>query len=130
VARDADRMAQGPKRAVFRPLITLHTETRPRTGDGKDLRSPARPGQKAVVIDIREAGDGFHVDLELSGGLGKQKPPAPPGAVPELGEELLYTVLGGHFTAAVPDDTDVPWTHGGPREHYQPTDDDAQEVWE
>ncbi|MFD8077695.1 hypothetical protein ACFV3E_34160 [Streptomyces sp. NPDC059718] len=131
VARDAERMVPGPKRPVFRPMITLRTETRPRTGDGKDVRSPARTGQKAVVIGIREAEDGFHVDLELSGGLGKQKPPALPGAIPELGEELLYTVLGGHFTtAAVPDDTDVPWTHGGPREGYQPTDDDAQEVWE
>ncbi|MET8631647.1 hypothetical protein [Streptomyces sp. NPDC004680] len=131
VARDAERMVQGPKRAVFRPTVTLQTETRPRTGDGKELRSPTRPGQKAVVVNIREAADGFHVDLELSGGLGKQKPPASPGAVPELGEELLYTVLGGHFTsAAVPDDNDVPWTHGGPREDYQPTNDDAQEVWE
>ncbi|MFF3877172.1 hypothetical protein [Streptomyces sp. NPDC001978] len=131
VARDAERMVQGPKRAVFRPLVTLHTETRPRTGDGKELRSPTRPGQKAVVIDIREAADGFHVDLELSGGLGKQKPPAPDGAIPDLGEEILYTVLGGHFTsAAVPDDNEVPWTHGGAHEDYQPTDDDAQEAWE
>ncbi|MFE7243474.1 hypothetical protein [Streptomyces sp. NPDC057580] len=132
VARDAERMVQGPKRVVFRPMITLHTEARPRTGDGKELRSPARADQKAAILDIRETSDGFHVDLELSGGLqNKRKPPAPPGAVPELGEELVYTVLGGHFTAAaVPDDTDVPWTHGGSQEDYQPTDDDAQEVWE
>jgi hypothetical protein len=133
-ATDPERMIPGPKRALFRPLVTLRTGSPPRRiRPGDTIKSPARPDQPAKVLTIRDLADGeTEVDLELTGGLArKQKPPAPPGCVPEPGELLCYTVLGTRFSPpSFPSEEDTPWTHGGPPTPYTPTEDDADEVWE
>ncbi|TDC25677.1 hypothetical protein E1265_06320 [Streptomyces sp. 8K308] len=124
------RSAKG--RAVLRPLITLTTTAgtgRLRVGD--KVHSPARPTQAAEVLDLRVTTDGTHeIDFELSGGMGRKLQP-PPGSVPELGEEVCYASFQPNkVTPPLPADEDTPWTHGGPPEPYEPTDDDANEAWE
>ncbi|HEX8627042.1 MAG TPA: hypothetical protein VF755_02585, partial [Catenuloplanes sp.] len=112
----ADRVDDSGRRPVLRPRIMLLTAEPVRVVVGTALTSPARPGQKAVVVSV-SATDGpkTEVVLELSGGMGR-KLVAEPGSVPEVGERLLYTTLseayrpGGGF----PDPDQTPWTHGGP----------------
>ncbi|MCT2592152.1 hypothetical protein LHJ74_19965 [Streptomyces sp. N2-109] len=150
-AREPDRVIEsgggggrGGKAGLFRPLVTLRTEQRPPIGEGETVLSPDRPGQKAEILTIRDlggsdssdsdggAGNGFEADIQLSGGFGgKRKPPAPPGSIPEIGEQLCYTTLGQYVASAqLPDDADTPWTHGGPPQPYEPTHEDAEETWE
>ncbi|MDV9169025.1 hypothetical protein R6V09_02575 [Streptomyces sp. W16] len=128
------RMIVAPSgRQLLRPLLTLSLPRPGRLHVRDEMRSPARAGQKAEVLAIRRTEEGpYEIDFELSGGMGRsQRPPAPPGTVPELGEEVCYTSLPV-FTrpAALPDDESTPWTHGGPPQPHAPTDDDANEAWE
>jgi hypothetical protein len=120
---------------VWRPTITLRTGTDTRVGlaVGTEVKSPARPGQGARILDVRQEDDGSHtVVLQLEGGFArKRKPPAPSGTLAEAGEELTYTTLNPTaMPSALPDEENTPWTHGGPPHPYEPTDEDAEETWE
>lgn len=133
--RDEDRFLPGakPSSQVWRPTITLRTETAVGLSVGTEVKSPARPGQQAHILDVRQEEDGGHVVvLQLKGGFAnKRKPPAPAGTLAETGEELTYTTLNpAAVPSALPGEEDTPWTHGGPPRPYEPTDEDAEETWE
>jgi hypothetical protein len=126
-----DRVDTSGKRRVLRPHVTVLTADPVRFGPGAQLSSPARPGQKARVVLVNVAGpEKTEVVLELSGGMGSALQ-APPGTVPEVGEQLTYTSLGDGFSQAaeLPDRSETPWTHGGPPAEYVPTSEDAAEEW-
>ncbi|MFJ4412605.1 hypothetical protein [Streptomyces sp. NPDC088910] len=126
-------MLSKANRVSLRPMVTLSVPGPGRFRVGDEVRSPARQAQEATVLAIRGEGDGpYEIDLELSKGMGRsQRPPAPPGSVPALGEEVCYTSVSFFsMPAALPDDEATPWTHGGPPPPHRPTDDDANEVWE
>ncbi|MFE4606754.1 hypothetical protein ACFRK5_00135 [Streptomyces niveus] len=131
---EPDRIVRSAaNRVSLRPMITLTVPGLGRFRVGDEIRSPARPTQEARIMAVRGAGNGpYEIDLELSRGMGRsQRPPAPPGTVPVLGEEVCYTSMSFFsMPAALPDDEDTPWTHGGPPALHQPTDDDANEAWE
>lgn len=131
VAAERDRIDISSRRARLRPRITVDTEDGVPMDEGAELRSPARPQQKARVLSIEAAGDGrIRVVLELSGGMGHRLT-APPGTVPEAGETVCYAAFADtyHPPATVPAPEETPWTHGGPPVPYQPTDEDAREAW-
>ncbi|MEV6974109.1 hypothetical protein [Kitasatospora sp. NPDC093806] len=132
VARDEDRLLPGARSPLWRPTITIRTDRPLRLETGAKVISPARPGQSAEIIDVTPH-DGTHlVVLQLSGGFAnKRKPPAPPGTLAETDEQLTYTVLSlDTMPTALPAEEDTPWTHGGPRQPYEPTEEDAEEEWE
>ncbi len=113
---NTDRIDDSGRRPVLRPRIMLLVDEAVRHDVGTALTSPARPGQKAVVVSVHPCdGPKTEVVLELSGGMGRRLV-AEPGSVPEVGERLLYTTLseawrpGGSF----PEPDRTPWTHGGP----------------
>jgi hypothetical protein len=110
-----DRVDDSGKRPVLRPRIMVATTESPRLDPGATLTSPARPAQKAKVVSITPTPTGADVLLELSGGMGRRLTPDP-GSVPEIGETLLLTTLTEAYrpTAAFPDPSETPWTHGGP----------------
>jgi hypothetical protein len=124
------------KRPVLRPRVTVATADEVLFTPGAVLRSPARPGQQATVVDIVPPGAGTTSDprtlvvLELKGGMGRSLTP-PPGSVPAVGEHVTYTSLRNEFQAAAkfPGIQDTPWTHGGPPPEYLPDDEDAREPW-
>lgn len=134
VARaDPARLDTSGKRAVLRPQVTVATRDTVLVGPGASLRSPARPGQRARVIEVAPGGasEGMTlVVLELKGGMGRSLTPAP-GSVPEVGEEVTFTTLSDDFqpAPAFPSKEETPWTHGGPPAEYEPTDEDAREDW-
>ncbi|MFJ8436988.1 hypothetical protein ACIQ9P_37415 [Kitasatospora sp. NPDC094019] len=131
VARDVDRFEPGSRSPKWRPTITVHSEHPVRLPVGTAVRSPARPGQPARVIDVTPH-DGTHlVILELSGGFAnKRKPPPPDGTLADVGETVTYTDLDlGSQPAKLPAEEHTPWTHGGPPTPYEPTDEDAEEEW-
>lgn len=112
----ADRIDDSGKRPVLRPRIMVSTAEPVRVEKGAALTSPARPGQKALVVSVTAIDDGTtEVLLELSGGMGR-KLVAEPGSVPEVGERLLLTTLSEAYRpgGAFPDKDQTPWTHGGP----------------
>jgi hypothetical protein len=111
-----DRIDDSGRRPVLRPRVLVRTDEPVRVPPGTTLTSPARPAQKAIVVAITPAPDGWtDVLLELSGGMGRRLV-AEPGTVPELGERLVLTALSEAFRApaAFPDPAETPWTHGGP----------------
>ncbi|WP_229071939.1 hypothetical protein [Actinoplanes sp. DH11] len=112
-----NRVDDRGKRPVLRPRIMVHTTEPVRMEPGTSLTSPARTAQKARVVSVAPAGDGFDVLLELSGGMGR-KLVAEPGSVPEVGERLVLTTLSEAYRpgGSLPDPSDTPWTHGGPPE--------------
>jgi hypothetical protein len=112
----ADRIDDSGKRPVLRPRIMVVTAEPVRVEPGATLTSPARPGQKALVVSLAANPDGkTEVLLELSGGMGR-KLVAEPGSVPEVGERLLLTTLSEAYRpgGAFPEPDQTPWTHGGP----------------
>ncbi|WP_232326429.1 hypothetical protein [Microbispora sp. ATCC PTA-5024] len=126
IAADPTRIVAGGRR-MLRPLITVHTSDPIRLAPGQVLRSPARPGQKAEIIEL----DAGRITLELSGGMGNSLTPRA-GSVPEIGERLTYTDLevpSPRRRPPFPSRENTPWTHGGPPPEYVPTDEDAQEAW-
>jgi hypothetical protein len=132
-SREPNRLDETGKRAVPRPWITVATEDEVIMEPGTVIRSPARPGQRAVVKEVippDSAGGTTYVTLELTSGMGNGRVPRP-GSIPEFGEELTYTSLSDDFQPApkFPEREDTPWTHGGPPQDYVPTDDDAREDW-
>jgi hypothetical protein len=111
-----DRVDDSGRRPVLRPRIIVHTAEPVRVEPGATLTSPARPGQKALVVSVTPADDGAtDVLLELSGGMGRRLVPEP-GTVPAAGESIVLTTLSEAFRPAgsLPDPADTPWTHGGP----------------
>jgi hypothetical protein len=123
--------ADGGKRPVLRPLVTVATSDEVLFEPGAVLKSPARPGQQATVTGVLPAGDGrTRVILELKGGMGRSLTP-PPGSVPAAGEYVTYTTLRDDFQPPpkFPDIEDTPWTHGGPPPEYVADDEDAREDW-
>jgi hypothetical protein len=112
---------------VLRPEVTVHTDDPVRMELGAVLTSPARPAQKAVVVDVSPP----LVVLHLSGGTGRSLTP-PPGSVPELGESVTYTATADSFQppGKFPSRDETPWTHGGPPPEFVPTETDAGEEWE
>ncbi|MET8216225.1 hypothetical protein [Streptomyces hirsutus] len=103
-----------------------------RLAAGKEIKCPARPGQKAEIVEVVPENDGHTVVIQLNGGFNnKRKPPAPPGTSAEVGETVTCTSVDPKAMPSVlPAEEDTPWTHGGPPERYEPTDDDAEESWE
>jgi hypothetical protein len=132
VAAEQERLVtQNGKRPVLRPLVTVATSDQVLFEAGAVLRSPARPGQQATVMEVGPDGDGrTQVILELKGGMGRSLTP-PPGSVPAVGDDVTYTSLRDDFQPApkFPDKEDTPWTHGGPPPEYVPDDEDAREDW-
>ncbi|WP_425827540.1 hypothetical protein [Streptomyces fractus] len=133
VARDPERLDTTGTTPRRRPTVTLRTTELPRAPVGATVRCPARMGQKTEVVHVGPTSDGaFEVVLQIVTGLGRgYKQPLPPGAVPALGEELTYTTLDPRgVPRSLPTDEDTPWTHGGPPAPYDPTPEDAEELWE
>jgi hypothetical protein len=131
-AVDRDRRRANEKGTqVTRPLVTVRTGDPVHLSPGTKVVARERPKQTGVVEEVERRPDAVLVTLELSGGMGRSRIP-PPGTVPELDEVLCYTsVLAENIpTPPLPDADSTPWTHGGPPQPYQPTDDDAREVWE
>jgi hypothetical protein len=129
------------KKPLLRPRITVATVDEVLFAPGAVLRSPARSGQQATVIDVvppaapgtaaDPAGGGrTRVVLELKGGMGRSLTPSP-GSVPAVREYVTYTSLRDDFQPEpkFPASQDTPWTHGGPPPQYGPADEDAREDW-
>ncbi|MFF3286439.1 hypothetical protein [Streptomyces sp. NPDC003023] len=133
-ARDEDRFVDGtrPGSTVWRPTITVRSETPVRLAVGAQIKCPARAGQKAEIVDVVPDGDTHAVVVQLNGGFDrKRKPPAPPGTLAEVGDTITYTSVDPKSMPSVlPAEEDTPWTHGGPPQPYEPTDEDAEETWE
>ncbi|WP_329176824.1 hypothetical protein [Streptomyces sp. NBC_01477] len=133
VDRDPDRLDLSGKTPKRRPTITLRTEERPDVVVGTVVRSPARSSQAAEVLGLTDLPDGAcEALLQVTSGLGRgYKQPLPPGAVPEVGEQLTYTTLSPNgVPSRLPATENTPWTHGGPPQPYQPSTEDAEETWE
>lgn len=130
VAAEPDRVDASGKRRVLRPRIAVDTEDEVLAGAGAELTSPARPNQKARVVDVTRASCRTQVVLELQGGMGRSLTPEP-GSVPVIGESVCYATFNDGFQRppAFPDPEDTPWTHGGPPPQYVPSDEDAREDW-
>ncbi len=130
IAAEPDRVDAAGKRRVLRPRITVDTDDEVLAGTGVELTSPARPSQKARVVDVTRAGGRTRVVLELQGGMGRALTPEP-GSVPAIGESVCFATFNDGFQRppAFPDPEDTPWTHGGPPPQYVPSEEDAQEDW-
>jgi len=125
------RLDESGRKAKLRPWIWVETTDEVTAGPGSELRSPARPGQKAVVIDVDQQEHRTLVTLELQNGMGRGLSPAP-GSVPEADDVVCYTTLTLDFQPSpeFPSREDTPWTHGGPPPEYVATDLDATEAWD
>lgn len=147
IAADPARLDVSGTRATLRPVISVETTDEVIFEAGTVLRCPDRPAQDARVVMVTglRAAPGdlagadpaearrerpTEVTLELKGGMGRAKV-APPGTVPDVGDQVTYTTLRDDFqpAAVFGDREDTPWTHGGPPREYLPTDDDAREDW-
>jgi hypothetical protein len=133
-ARDEERTVPGARlgSTLWRPTLTVLCELPVSLAAGTAVKSPPRPGQKAEILDVVPDGTGSAVLIQLNGGFdNKRKPPAPPGTLAALGETVTYTSIDPKsMPSALPSEEDTPWTHGGPPQPYEPTDEDAEEVWE
>jgi hypothetical protein len=125
------RLDESGKRAKLRPWITVETTDEVTAEPGAELRSPARPSQKAAVIQVDKLDGRTRVTLELQNGMGRGLVPLP-GSVPEADDGLCYTTLKLEFQQPpeFPGREDTPWTHGGPPPEYVPADLDAAEPWD
>ena len=126
VAAEPDRVDATGRRRVLRPRITVQTEDDTIAEPGVTLTSPARPGQKARVVEVT----GPRVVLELQGGMGRSLTPEP-GSVPSVGEPVCYAAFSDTWQPppAFPEPEDTPWTHGGPPPEYVPSGEDGREDW-
>jgi len=126
VTAEPDRVDATGRRRVLRPRITVETEDDMVAETSVTLTSPARPSQKARVVDVT----GPQVVLELQGGMGRSLTPEP-GSVPAVGEPVCYAAFSDAWQPppAFPEPEDTPWTHGGPPPEYIPSDEDAREDW-
>jgi hypothetical protein len=135
VRAEPARLDESGKKARLRPWVWVETSDEVTAGQGAELRSPARPGQKAVVIDVElltgEQEGRTLVTLELQNGMGRGLTPAP-GSVPEPDDVACYTTLTLDFQPSpeFPGREDTPWTHGGPPPEYVATEQDGTEAWD
>ncbi|MER7540566.1 hypothetical protein ABTX77_38235 [Streptomyces sp. NPDC097704] len=133
-ARDEERTVPGkrPGSTLWRPTVTVHCELPLSMAVGTEVKSPARPGQDAEILEVTPHGDGAVVLVQLNGGFDrKRRPPAPPGTLATLGEQVTFTSIDPKSVpSSLPAEEDTPWTHGGPPQPYEPTDEDAEEVWD
>ncbi|WP_026239687.1 hypothetical protein [Parafrankia discariae] len=134
VAVDRDRRipnGSGKGRLVTRPLVTLRTEDAVRLAVGMKVAAAERRRQECVIAGVEPCDAGLLVTLEVQKGMGRSAVPAP-GTVPEVGETLCYSgVLAESVrSASMPAAEDTPWTHGGPPQPYEPTEQDTAEAWE
>ena len=85
---------------------------------------------KATSLPVVEVTD-VDVTLELEGGMGHSTKAAPPGTIPEVGDEVAYDPVSDAYQppGRFPSREDTPWTHGGPPPEYLPTEGDATEEW-
>ena len=129
IAAEPGRVEATGRRRKLRPRIALTTEDPVRVEVGDSLRSPGRPGQRALVVSV-SAGRPAEVVLELSGGMGRTLTPVP-GSVPAVGDRVCYTKLSDSYQpfGSFPSREETPWTHGGPPPEYVPDGEDANEVW-
>jgi hypothetical protein len=129
-AAEPDRVDATGRRRVLRPRITVDTDDDLVIQRGAELTSPARPNQKARVLDVVLAGGQTQVMLELQGGMGRSLTPEP-GSVPGVGELVCYAAFNDSYRPppAFPEPEQTPWTHGGPPPPYVPSGDDANEDW-
>ena len=135
VRAEPTRLDESGKKAKLRPWIWVETTDEVTAVPGTELRSPARPGQKAVVIEVelpqgQQEGRAL-VTLELQNGMGRGLAPAP-GSVPEADDVVCYTTLTLDFQPSpeFPSREDTPWTHGGPPPEYVATELDGTESWD
>ncbi|OHV23892.1 hypothetical protein BBK14_23825 [Parafrankia soli] len=134
VAVDRDRRVpngRGKGRLVTRPLVTLRTEDPVRLALGMKVVATRRRRQECVVTALEPCDAGILVTLEAQNGMGRSAAPAP-GSVPEVGESLCYSsvLADGVRSATMPEAEDTPWTHGGPPQPYEPSEQDTAEAWE
>jgi hypothetical protein len=132
VHADPARLDESGKKAKLRPWIWVETSDEVTAGPGAELRSPARPAQKAMVIGVeplqgQQEGRTL-VTLELQNGMGRGLAPAP-GSVPAADDVVCYTTLTLDFQPSpeFPSREDTPWTHGGPPPEYLPAEQDRTE---
>jgi hypothetical protein len=129
------RLDESGKKAKLRPWIWVETTDEVTAVPGTELRSPARPSQKAVVIGVEPPGEQQEgrtlVTLELQNGMGRGLIPAA-GSVPQADDVVCYTTLTLDFQPSpeFPAREDTPWTHGGPPPEYVATEQDGTEPWD
>jgi hypothetical protein len=132
VGAEPARLDESGKKARLRPWVWVETSDEVTAGQGAELRSPARPSQKAVVVDVEllsgEREGRTLVTLELQNGMGRGLTPAP-GSVPEADDVVCYTTLTLDFQPSpeFPAREGTPWTHGGPPPEYVATEQDGTE---
>lgn len=123
IALEADRkiIPPGKTRRVQRPLVTVRTDDPVRLTPGKKVLSPQRPKQSCQLLSVK---DGIVV-IQINSGMSKG------ATIPAIGETVCYTELdpAGGPVPRLPALEQTPWTHGGPPQEYEPTDEDAQEIW-
>jgi hypothetical protein len=131
VHAEPGRLDESGKRAKLRPWIILETTDEVTAEPGTELRSPARPDQRAAVIEVDNLDGRTRVTLELRNGMGRGLVPAP-GSVPEADDVLCYTTLKLDFQQPpeFPAREDTPWTHGGAPPEHVPADQDATDPWD
>lgn len=133
-AADATRTVPNPSgRRVLRPVIVVTTSDPVKLEQNTKVVAVGRPKQNATICEINPTDTGTEIRLELTNGMGRSLTPEP-GSVPEVGDWLAYTSFTAEFRPGgeFPSREETPWTHGGPpaAHDYQPTEDDAREVWE
>lgn len=135
VHAEPTRLDESGKKAKLRPWIWVETADEVAVAAGAELRRPARPGQKAVVIDAEPLAGPQEgrtlVTLELQSGMGRGLVPAP-GSVPEADDLVCFTTLALDFQPSpdFPGRPDTPWTHGGPPPEHVASARDAAEPWD
>jgi hypothetical protein len=130
VSVESDRRVGEGRRAVLRPLITVHTEDPVLLREGV-LTDQARRNQQAEIVAVEELPTGLHITLELSRGMGNGRTPNP-GSVPAAGDTVCYSTLtdGYQRQGEFPSRDQTPWTHGGPPPAQAPaTPDEQREDW-
>jgi hypothetical protein len=113
VDAEPDRIVISDKnRRVLRPRVTVRTLDPTRLADGIALISPSMPaGHKATIVTTVRDNDASLVTVEITGGMGRTRIPAP-GTVPTVGARVTYLPDPGWRQKAVfPDAGRTPWTH-------------------
>ena len=114
-AAEPDRVDATGRRRVLRPRIAVDTDDEVLASAGAELTSPARPNQKARVIEVTQVGGRTRVVLELQGGMGRSLTPEP-GSVPA---DRRARVLR-HLQRRLPAPAGIPGTGGHPVDARRP----------
>jgi hypothetical protein len=105
-------VTRASNRRVPRPRITVRTDDPVRLAAGTKLISPSMSsGHKAAVVSVLPDGDATLVTVEITGGMGRARVPAP-GSVPVVGQDMAYLPdPGWRPTPRFPASDHTPWTH-------------------